>query len=372
MNIKRDTMFIKRLCVILCIIAGFLSCTEDLDDSLLITEGDLISANSELFTLINGIVADDDTNTLEEVTCIDFIYPFTVVIYNETVQFVSREIVGSDLAFRDLLDTIEEGQFIGMSFPITSLLDDGTTFAVNDKDELREAIDQCLTVLEEEVVIQNGNGIITDCVWEIQLPEDVLFSTYTDAVFDVAVDGTITFYHRGIPYFGTWIFFFIEDELHLNINLDDQEQIGVDWNFDWRIPFIDEDTIHIETEEGLQFILEKECEAGAFCRALYFENCELDDNPEFAEFVLEEYDECVVIIAAPQQMVDPDTGEISDPIDWILTYYGTEEAAMMGINPLDATAPLLSVSRTIYVRIEDPITGAFQIAEIVLSVVACE
>ena len=335
-----------------------LSCfTEDIDDSLTVAEADLIATDSELFTLLDQITADDELQ--EDITCIDFLYSFTVVVYSETAQVSSRQVVNSDAEFSELLGSINEGQFIGISFPISSQLEDGTTFVVNDKDELMAAIDLCV---DQEETVSNGTAILLDCVWEVQLPEEVLFSTYTDAVFDVEEDGTLVFYHRGISYGGTWIFLFIEDEFHLNINIDNQEEIGADWNFNWRVPFVDEDTIAIEIESGLQFILEKECEELEFCRTLDFQSCELESNPGFAEFVLSDYIDCIIIIAASQQTIDETTGELSDPVDWQVTFYNTEEDAQLAENAVDAETPFTSDGAVFYVRIENPETLEFSLS----------
>ncbi len=357
--------------IILGILISFLivSCNnEDVDDFLQITEADLIAEGSDLFSLISQ-VTDDDPND-GEITCIDFIYAFTVVVYSDDIDLEYSEIVSNDQEFSDLLGSIEEGQYVGISFPIRSTLDDGTTFEVNDKDELKEAIDACKEE-EQQEIIGTCTNLLLECVWEVQIPDDVIFSTYTDAVFDVNNDGTVAFYYRGDLYEGTWIVYFIEDQLHININLDDDGDVGLDWNFDWKTVIVDNATMNIRVDEDTRFVLKKECEEENYCTTLDFEVCELEENPGVAEYVLQDYEACIIIIAAPQPELDA-MGELPDAIEWELTFYTTQEDADTGVNPIAADVPLTTDTQEIYVRITDPLTQEFYTTVITFTAVTCE
>ncbi|WP_143337205.1 hypothetical protein [Dokdonia pacifica] len=357
--------FLLSISILFCLV----SCdNEDLDDLFQITEAELIAEDSDLFSLMDRITTDDPNAT--DVTCIDFIYSFTVVIYDENIELQSSVIVNNDQEFSDVLGTVEDGQFINVSFPITSQLDDGTTLTINDKDELRAAIDACIEV-EQQVIIGNATSSAVECVWEVQIPDDVVFNTYVDAVFKLSGAGVVEFFYRGDRYDGTWIFYFIEDELHLNINLDTDEVVGEDWNFDWKVRSLSNVMIGIENDTETQFILQKECEAGAYCTTLLFEACEEEDMPGVASFVLEDYIECIIVIAAPQPVVD-DMGELPDPIEWQITFYDTQIDADAATNPIPADVAIITDVREIYVRIENPETLEFTTTMITLQSMECE
>lgn len=365
-------MKFKSLLFLVLTTCSILSCdNEDLDDNLLLVPGDavnLILNDSELFNLL-----EDVTQANSEYTCIQFIYPFTVAVYNENNEEVSQEFVNGDAAFFLLMDNLEEGFSIGVSFPITSVLDDGTSFEVNSLEELQDAIAACREEWQEAVVGQSSD-VIEECVWEVAIPDDLVYSTYIDAVFAAADGGGINFFHRGIAYNGSWIIFFIEDELHLNINLDNQEEIGLDWNFDWKIDSYTSTVIELSNDDGDNFILNRACEPGEFCTTFTFQECEFEQEPGFADFDLQSYSECIIVMGAPQPEIDETTGELPPPIDWDITYYETQEDAQLATNPINTVVPYLNTSneQELYVRIENPEDQSFTIVSIILEAIFCE
>ena len=357
--------FLLGVCVLFCLV----SCeNEDIDDLFQITEADLIAEDSDLFSLLDRVTTDDPSAT--DVTCIDFIYSFTVVIYNEDIDLQSSRIVNNDAEFSDVLDMVGDGQYINVSFPISSTLDDGTSLVINDKDELRAAIDACIEE-EQEQAIGNGTSILVECVWKVQIPDDVVFSTYTDAVFQVNDNGIVVFYYRGEAYGGTWILYFIDDILHINISLDTDEIVGEDWNFDWKVNTISSAVIDFEIDEETRFILEKVCEPDTYCKTFFFEECELEDMQGTASFTLENYVDCIIVMAAPQPEVD-DMGELPEPIEWIVAFYNTQEDADMNTNPIPADVAIVTDMQEVYVRIENPETLEFTTTLITLLSEECE
>lgn len=296
-----------------------------------------------------------------------------MAIFNESGEEVSQETVSGDAMFFLLLDSLEEGYSIGVSFPITSVLDDGSIFEINSLEELQDVIAACREQWQEAIIGQ-GNQIVQECVWEVAIPEDVIYSTYIDAVFAAADDGGIIFYHRGVTYNGTWIVYFIEDELHLNINLDNQEEIGLDWNFDWKVDTYNDIMIELSNDNDDAFILNRECEAGNYCTTLTFQECEFEDMPGFSEFDLASYVDCIIVMAAPQPEVDEVTGELPPPIDWEVSYYVLEADAQLGVNALNTMLPYLNetASQELYVRISNPENQEFVIAVITLEAIFCE
>jgi len=301
----------------------FASCdNEDVDDLSQITTADLIAEESNLFNLIDRIVTDDPD--AREVTCIDFVYSFVVIEYNEDLQIISSQTVSNDSEFASLLISIEENHFINVSFPITSQLEDGTTFEVANKDELEEAIIACRAE-EEQQLIESGTELLLECVWEVMLPEDEVFNTYTNAVFDN----------------------------------------------DWKLIVHSNNSFTIENDEGVSFVLNKECDEADYCKTLDFESCIIDGE---ASFTLSDYDDCVVIIAAPQQEVDEVTGEVSPLVEWGITYYASQSDADAAINVL-ADQYIISATagtQVVYARIENPDTLEYTVVAINLIPQDCE
>lgn len=355
------------------------SCFSDRDDNLDVAEEQennepvpteqLIAEDSELFTVMESITTDYPFET--EMVCVEFIYPFTVIVYDEEGIEVSREVVISDVTFNLVLLGVPEEYFINLSFPITTQINDGTEFEINNKEELLEVIRACIEDLEE-VIIGECEGIASDeeCVWEITLINEEEIDLYENSVFLPPVAGINTYYYRGIAYDSSWIFLFIGNQLYLNIALDDPEEIGTGqfWNFNWRLQLVDEETFLITREGGVGYLLKKVCDEEEYCTELKFTECEIDGQPDMAAFLLEEYIECIDIMAAPF-IEDPEA-----QVDFLYSFHLTVEDAENNSNPIDTTVPFMNSEnpQTLHVRIEHPETAEFDVIEVVIEVETCE
>lgn len=345
--------------VLLCLIT---SCkNEDLDDNIeRLNFEELIPQTSTLFSLMTQVVTEEGTNG--SVICIDFIYSFRLRVYDEAGTLVSENVVTNDGGLFQALNRVEEDQYIGLSFPIQTVLNDGTVFEINDKDELQDAVQECIMGMQIEA-INTGTTQLIDCVWVVTPGEDQPAGPYDNAVFDVDGVGTIAFFHRGVEYDGSWIMYFIEDELHLNINFNNEEEIGPDWNFDWKLNIPDTETMELSLEDQL-IILKKACDDAEYCTLLEFTSCADEATPDEAEFMLEDYVGCIDIIAAPRD----------ETIDFEFSFYTTISDAELAANAIDTSVPFTNVSNpeTLFVRIEDPMTAVFEVTPITLIAEVCE
>lgn len=366
-------MKIKYVLVTLLIASLFTSCdNEDLDDfGEQVTAVDLIAEESELFDLLNRVASDDGVQ--EELTCIEFTYNFTVVTYNENLEVVNSAIVSTDSEFFQYLQEVGDNELINVSFPITSTDQEGNTIEINNKEELSIAIKECKEIIEEQM-IGHGTNLLLECVWEVAIPESSMYSTYTDAVFDTNSNGTVNFFYRGDLYQGTWIVYIINDALHININLANEDEIVEDWNFDWKTEIANNFQIDLVNDVGEAVILRKECEAENYCKTLTYFNCEDEDTPGIASMNPNDYTECVIIIAAPQQEFNEITGQLSDPIDWVVTYHTEMQEAEGGTNPITSDLEVMNdgLGVTVYARIQDPDTQEYTIEELILQAALCD
>ena len=258
----------------------------------------VIKVGSELYNLIERAAGNDFDN---EITCIDFNYAFTLIIYDENMDIFGYQIIKSDIEFSEFLGALEEDKSISLSYPITSILNDGQPYTINNNEELKEAIDQCLGA--DTVITCNKNA-----------------------------------------FGGTWVSYFIEDELHLNIFLTGNENVSDDWNFDWKITSFDPGQIQIENGTDRIFLI-KDCYEP--CRKILFEECETEPNSGRAIFELESYFECFF----------PFSG-ISNPETVTWSYYENYEDMLEGINPItNLMYENTENPQVIYVRFDDIITG---------------
>ncbi len=285
------------------------SCNKDFDDYFdqefayfpkEIDSVDRISKEDSLYGYL-GLVSKNNETELTDVGCIEFIYPFVLFRFDDSQNYKDQVSVSGNENFTSILDELENGHSIGLSYPISGHLIDGTAVMVNSNEELQQSLETCIEE-ELEIIIGNCNTIVEDCIWKVT-GSDPEGSPYINSFFTLREDGSVVFsvlqqdeeveeenqneeisiYENEI---GTWIFNFIGADLHMNINFGpleqdengliiEQDTIKSDWNFDWKINYIDLDKIAIEksyiqtissdngdTEEIVteHITLEKECE----------------------------------------------------------------------------------------------------------------
>ena len=298
----------------------------------------VIQVNSELYNLIERAAGKDFEN---DITCIDFNYSFTLVIYDENMDIFGYQIINSDIEFSNFLGSLEEGKSISLSYPITSILDNGQPYVINNNEELKVAIDKC----SDADTILTCNNILTEtsCIWKVS-HLDGPNSEYEGSYFEVSNFGNAGLYFQENAFGGTWITYFIENELHLNIFLTGDENVSEDWNFDWKVVSFDE--AQMEITNGIDTIrLTKDCYEP--CRKFLFEECEIESGSQRAVFDLESYFECFF----------PFTG-ISDPSTVTWNYYETYEDMLAGTNPIANLMYENTVNpQIIYIRFDDINTG---------------
>tara|TARA_R110002020_G_scaffold41067_6_gene121075 strand:- start:10380 stop:11414 length:1035 start_codon:yes stop_codon:yes gene_type:complete len=313
----------------------------------------VIQVNSELYNLIERAAGNDFEN---EITCIGFNYPFTLVIYDENMDIIGYQPINSDIQFSEFLATLEEGKSISLSYPITSILDNGQPYEINNNEELKAAIDKCL----QADTITTCNNILTEnsCIWKVTHLEGPN-NQYNNSYFEVSNYGNAGLNFNDESYIGTWVTYFIEDELHLNIFILGDENVSDDWNFDWKVVGFTDTEMEIANGTD-RFLLTKECHQP--CVKFLFEECETEPGSQRAIFDLESYFECFF----------PLTG-INNPETVIATYFETYEDMLARANPIGNLLYENSINpQVIYIRFDDANTGEYvTFLPIILKAVQC-
>ncbi len=348
---------VLKITFFLCVGMSMFSCS-DLDDNEelgTVSLENIIQKESELFGLIERVAKTEDE---DEITCIKFLYSFTMLEFDADLMVVNQYTVSSDPDFSTILENIPDGNSIGINFPIQSILESGEEFLIQDKDELKQAIDDCIDVQQEET-IGECNLIFQECVWIVS-HDDETEDAYENAVFDVADNGTFQFYNNGELHEGTWIFYFIEYELHANVTFSEEGMTADDWNFDWKVEFITDEIMQFTNEES-SFTLTQECEEN-YCTQLIFSECENADGSQISEFIFENYIPCILQIEDLEALTDDDS----------IAFYETQLDADAETNPLSQTSYQNTMQeQTIYVRVNYGLTNEFFIIPITIISTAC-
>jgi len=336
------------------IIAFIFSCDNEPSDISTLSAEDAITVNSELYNNIERVA---DENLENNLVCIDFIYDFTLNVFDEELELANVQILKNDLEFRSLLGSLGEGYSISLSYPINGLTDEGEIIEITNNEDLKATIDNCL----KEEVISYCSGLLTEseCVWKVINNEDGN-NDFENAYFDINDLGTVSFYYDDNVYSGTWINSYIGDELHLNISLNDITFVAERWNFDWKVTIIEGNNMQLENNNTI-FLIEKECEQ-ELCSAFEFEVCELNPDEGIAEFYLEEYIDCVA------NFIDYDITE-----NTTITFHKTTIDAETNTNQLP-TAPFINTINPQYliIRLENNETQEVVYTSIGVTAIDCE
>lgn len=234
------------------------------DENFPVLPSDLIQKDSELYNLIERVVTDS-VNPAEQIVCVDFVYPFTLLIYDSNYQVIASEVMTGDQFFSNFLLGLPQDQLISISYPIETTLADGTVFSVTNNTELQIALENCT----EEDIVTYCNGLFCGgslptgtsplCTRNV-LYGEFYDNKYVSGNFSIETDGDIFFNYDGIVYQGSWAFVFVDTRLHLNINLEGTSQVALDWNIDREIYFIGNDKIAIDNQDK-DVILKQYCQA---------------------------------------------------------------------------------------------------------------
>lgn len=312
-----------------------------------------IQVDSELYNLIQRAAGNGFENDL---TCIDFNYSFTLVVYDEEMNVNAEQIIRNDSEFSDFLGSLEIGKSISLSYPITSVLNNGQPYIINNNEELKDALDKCVEV---ETLVK-CNNILTEshCIWKISVLSGPN-AEYEGSYFQVSPWGNAGLYFQDESYGGTWITYFIENKLHLNIFITGDEAVSEDWNYDWKVVQFNESLIEIKNGSD-HYLLTKMCIEN--CQKFLFEECETEPGSKVAIFDLESYSSCIFPLT-----------DISDPTTVTISFYESHEDMLGGINPIeDLMFTNILNPQVIYVRFDDIHTGEMiSNVPIILKAIGC-
>lgn len=228
------------------------SCNEEIEPAEI--SYDVIERNSELFDLIESVLQHGD-EPVENAVCIDFVYPFKLFIFDSEGLPTGSVILHGDDEFTQFLGDLSPSETIGISYPIETTLPDGSVFSVNNDDQLKVALESC----SREDIIRYCSGILRNnvtCLWSLSYDQNQ-DSEFAESVFKANGDGSISLHHRNTDYIGTWIFLYVDNRLHLNIHLNDNNYVTHKWNYDYVVDVLDATTLQITSSAGTRTFTKK-------------------------------------------------------------------------------------------------------------------
>jgi len=183
---------------------------------------------------LNNYIAACEDEIIDDIDCIDFIYPISFFVYNSETEITTTVTVFNDSELFLFLSTLSNTDFISIDFPISVELGDGSIVEVNSNQELEDLINSCE---------DSGNTDVSDL--EEYLTTDTWFvdyffaetdetSNYCEYGFYFESNGTVSANNGTNFVNGTWNV--ILDNNELKVVFDFGNEIPFDeLNEDWKV-----------------------------------------------------------------------------------------------------------------------------------------
>ncbi|MCA6074523.1 hypothetical protein [Fulvivirga sedimenti] len=213
--------------------------------------------------------ADDD------IECLDFEYPFTISVYDASNQLADVITINNDKELYELIDNLDDDDFISFNFPITIVLWDGQEIVVRDNDSLEDLIEDVADDCDEDddndfddddVDDSEFVSVITDGRWMVSLLNDEIdyTSDLQSYILEFRPDGILHLKNNDREIVGTWESDGNSGNIELEISIEDN---GVDLDDaikalknSWEIISYDEteikstDDLEEQTDEDTAFL----------------------------------------------------------------------------------------------------------------------
>lgn len=222
----------------------------------LVDQAEVIHKDSELFELITKMTNNSD-DPLNNIECIRFDYSFYVWLYDENYDLVSQTLVDDNGQFSEVLSSVPDGHAISISYPIAAVLEDGTPYAIETNEDLKNAIDNC----KEDEIFALCYAIASNCVWKIPYIENDA-NLYAGSILKITSSGLVTLMVNNETYHGSWVFLLNNDQVEANVHFSENEPIFNDWNFNFKVTELSDEKIIVEHEDsGITYTLSNHCES---------------------------------------------------------------------------------------------------------------
>ncbi len=100
-----------------------------------------VNSQEELNQIIANCISNGQGDN--EISCIGFQYPITIYTYNSAQEQTGTVVINSDFELFQFIQNLDENDVYSLDFPVTVILDDGSTQTVNNTQELQDLIESC-------------------------------------------------------------------------------------------------------------------------------------------------------------------------------------------------------------------------------------
>ncbi|WP_394747190.1 hypothetical protein [Spongiimicrobium salis] len=225
-----------------------------------------INSPADLRELVESCIENGDDDDIE---CIDFVYPITLFTYDANNEQTARVEINSDLELRRFFNNLEEGDVVGVDYPVTLALFDGTTKVVNSNMELQDALERAKDICDEDddddfndddFTKERLDHLLVECPWlvkEVKRDNQDRTDTFFEYAMNFRENGEVVVRDReGNNLIGSWATRVTDNGALLRLEFD----VLVDFTLEWMVYDIGERGIKLFNGEGNRIILKQWCE----------------------------------------------------------------------------------------------------------------
>ncbi|MGB5227920.1 MAG: hypothetical protein WBN55_06620 [Eudoraea sp.] len=205
----------------------------------------------------------------DDIECIDFVYPITIYTFDLNEVETGSVTVESDKDLRIFFAGLDENDLIGIDFPVTMELYDGTKVEVGSNAELANALETAKMACDEDddddyndddFTQERLENLLVECPWLIhEVVRDEINQTdqYFEYLMIFTEDGGVTVKDRmGNNIMGTWSTRVTDHGVLIKLEFD----VLVDFNLEWIVYELGEGKIKLYNEGGNRIIMSIACD----------------------------------------------------------------------------------------------------------------
>ena len=336
-----------------------------------------IESYDELEEFIDECSGENELD--DDIECIDFVYPFTVSIFNTDFQVIDTITIESDSQLYAFIDELDGSLLAGINYPVNMELFDGTIIQVNNNTELLNAIENADDTCDEDddndygdddtndIPVDDFIDFLTNCTWfidDMEIDDEDLEDYYEGFEFSFNANGTIEVVSETDTYSGTWEIVDGAAGIQISINIPELPACNNDnWILHEIEDYDDEFSFDLRNgEDRVEYELidcsEEEDSLGC-----------LETSPIVQ---CDENNDGVEVFNLYEGLSDIDDCTITNPV--MVSYHTSLSDAETNSNPIASVTSFSNTSnpQTVYVRIElisSP--NEFEILEMGLSLQDC-
>ena len=203
----------------------------------------VINNNTELLSYSSNCNGENEYD--EDIECLDFNYPISAFIFNSNDEIIYTLQITNDSEIFNLIQNLDNFDFVSLRFPLTLTIYDGTELIINDLNQLETTIEAYKDSCDEDDDYDFNDddcndcnplqliNILTNCSdWTVDKLKrygndyDDVYDGYT---FNFQKDGTVSVYYSGGSAYGTWTASGAGNNITVTIDIPDLPYCNNDW-----------------------------------------------------------------------------------------------------------------------------------------------